>query len=90
MHLGPRKLAGVVVEVVAVSDVAPEKLQTIDAVAATPSVPDDVLDMASFVASYYQSRWAWRPRLQCRRWRLVVARAAHHPAHPRLSRKPRV
>ena len=54
VHLGPRKLAGVVVEVVAASDVAPEKLQTIDALAAIPPLHADVLDMASFVAAYYQ------------------------------------
>jgi primosomal protein N' (replication factor Y) len=52
--LGPRKLAGVVMEVVAASDVAPEKLQTIGAVDAMHPVPDDVLEMAAFVAGYYQ------------------------------------
>jgi primosomal protein N' (replication factor Y) (superfamily II helicase) len=54
VRLGPRKLAGVVMDVVASSDVAPEKLQTIDALVAIPSVPPDVLDMVAFVASYYQ------------------------------------
>jgi primosomal protein N' len=54
VHLGPRKLTGVVMEVVAASEVAPEKLQTITAVAAIPPVTEDVLEMAAFVASYYQ------------------------------------
>ena len=54
VQLGPRKLAGVVMDVVSASDVAPEKLQTIVAAAAIPRVPDDVLDMVGFVASYYQ------------------------------------
>ena len=52
--LGPRKLAGVVVDVVAASTVAPEKLQAISAVDTLPSVPDDVLEMVEFVADYYQ------------------------------------
>jgi len=52
--LGPRRLTGVVTEVVAVSDVAPEKLQTILAVAAISPLQEDVLDMAAFVAGYYQ------------------------------------
>jgi primosomal protein N' (replication factor Y) len=54
VRLGPRKLAGVVVDVVAASDVAPEKLQSISAVDTLPPVPDDVLEMAAFVAGYYQ------------------------------------
>ena len=54
VQLGPRKLAGVVMDVVPSSDVAPEKLQTIVATAAVPHVPDDVLDMIEFVANYYQ------------------------------------
>jgi primosomal protein N' (replication factor Y) len=54
VHLGPRKLAGVVMDVVAASAIAPEKLQTISAVEALSPVPDDVLEMAAFVAGYYQ------------------------------------
>ncbi len=52
--LGSRKLIGVVIDVVAASDVAPEKLLTVDSVASIPPVPDDILEMAAFVASYYQ------------------------------------
>ncbi len=54
VRLGPRKLVGVVMEVVAASDIAPEKLQAIEAVGAVPPVPEDVLEMAGFVAGYYQ------------------------------------
>ena len=54
VQLGPRKLMGVALEVVAASEVAPEKLQTIIAVGAMPPVPADVLDMVAFVANYYQ------------------------------------
>jgi primosomal protein N' (replication factor Y) len=52
--LGPRKLAGIVMDVVAASDISPEKLQTISAVDTLPPVPDDVLEMTAFVAGYYQ------------------------------------
>jgi len=54
VQLGPRKLAGVVMNVVPASEIAPEKLQTIVAAATVPRVPEDVLDMVEFVASYYQ------------------------------------
>jgi primosomal protein N' (replication factor Y) (superfamily II helicase) len=54
VRLGPRKLVGVVTDVVASTDVAREKLQTIDAIVPMPAVPEDVLEMAAFVAGYYQ------------------------------------
>jgi primosomal protein N' (replication factor Y) (superfamily II helicase) len=54
VRLGPRKLAGVVMDVGEATDVAREKLQTIDAVVQNAHVPDDVLDMVKFVAGYYQ------------------------------------
>jgi primosomal protein N' (replication factor Y) len=54
VHLGPRKLNGVVVEVVATSEVAAEKMQTILAVASIPPIAEDVLEMTAFVANYYQ------------------------------------
>jgi primosomal protein N' (replication factor Y) len=54
VQLGPRRLSGVVMDIVPASEVAPEKLQTIVAAAALPRVPEDVLDMVEFVASYYQ------------------------------------
>jgi len=41
-------------DVVAASEVAPERLQTITAVGAMPPVPEDVLEMVAFVAGYYQ------------------------------------
>ncbi len=52
--LGPRRLVGVVTEVVAESSVAHDKLQTIIDIADLPLLPDDVLALAAFVASYYQ------------------------------------
>ena len=54
VQLGPRTLTGVVMDVVAASEVAPERLQTITAVGAMPPVPEDVLEMVAFVAGYYQ------------------------------------
>jgi len=54
VYLGPRTLTGVVMDVVAASEVAPERLQTITAVGAMPPVPEDVLEMVAFVAGYYQ------------------------------------
>jgi len=54
VRLGPRRLAGVVMDVVATSEVAPEKLQTIEAITALPALPEDVLDMVEFIAAYYQ------------------------------------
>jgi len=52
--LGTRSLVGVVVAVVDRSPVAREKLQPVRAVVALPPLPDDVVDLAQFVASYYQ------------------------------------
>ncbi len=52
--LGPRRLVGVVHDVVAESDVPHDKLQTITDIADVPPLPDDVLALAAFVASYYQ------------------------------------
>ncbi len=54
VRLGPRKLCGVVMYVVGSTEVAREKLQTIDAVVPQILVPEDVLDMVAFVAGYYQ------------------------------------
>ncbi|HQR10035.1 MAG TPA: primosomal protein N' [Casimicrobiaceae bacterium] len=54
VRLGPRKLCGVVMHVADSSEVAPGKLQTIDAVVPIARLPDDVLDMIAFVAGYYQ------------------------------------
>ncbi|MEO8345167.1 MAG: primosomal protein N' [Betaproteobacteria bacterium] len=54
VRLGPRKLSGVVLDVVGDTEVAREKLQTIDAVLPIALVPRDVLDMVRFVADYYQ------------------------------------
>ena len=53
--LGRRRLAGVVAEVIASSDVAPERLLPIDEVITdVPVLPDDVCAIARFVAAYYQ------------------------------------
>jgi primosomal protein N' (replication factor Y) len=54
VRLGPRRLTGVVTEVTDATGVPADKLQTIADVAALPPVPPDVLDMADFVAAYYQ------------------------------------
>jgi primosomal protein N' (replication factor Y) len=53
--LGRRRLAGVVAEVIASSDVAPERLLPIDeVVAGIPPLPEDVCALARFVCAYYQ------------------------------------
>jgi primosomal protein N' (replication factor Y) (superfamily II helicase) len=53
-QLGPRSLVGVVTDIVAESEVAPERLQPLRDVVAGIELPDDVLDVAGFVATYYQ------------------------------------
>ena len=55
VQLGRRKLTGVVTGVAEDTAVAPEKLQTIDAIVAIPPVPEDILEMADFVSGYYQA-----------------------------------
>lgn len=52
--LGARSMVGVVAAIAADSPVAREKLQPVRAVVALPRLPDDVVDLAHFVASYYQ------------------------------------
>ena len=53
--LGRRRLAGVVAEVIASSDVTPERLLPIDeVVAGIPPLPEDVCALARFVCAYYQ------------------------------------
>ena len=54
VSLGPRKLAGVVTEIVDTSALAPERLHPIGAVASPHVVPDDVVALAEFVSGYYQ------------------------------------
>src|SRR5512139_2146397 len=54
VRLGPRTLTGVVVEVAEVSAVAREKLLPITEVLAVPRLPADLLELARFVAGYYQ------------------------------------
>ena len=54
VQLGTRRLVGVVTGIVAESEVAHERLQPLGDVVTGASLPDDVLDMAAFVASYYQ------------------------------------
>ncbi len=52
--LGPRRLVGVVHEVVAESNVPHDKLQPLAAIADVPPLADDVMALAAFVATYYQ------------------------------------
>ena len=52
--LGARKVTGVVVAVGHDTTVAPEKLHPITDVLAVPPLPEDVLALAEFIASYYQ------------------------------------
>ncbi len=53
--LGRRRLSGVVVEIIASSEVAPERLLPIEEiVTSVPALPDDIRALARFVSSYYQ------------------------------------
>ncbi len=52
--LGARPLVGVVVGIAARSPIGSEKLQPVRDVVALPPLPDDVVALAEFVASYYQ------------------------------------
>jgi len=55
VRLARRSLFGVVVDIAATSTVAHEQLQPIDEVAAdVPPLPEDLLQLAEFVAGYYQ------------------------------------
>jgi primosomal protein N' (replication factor Y) (superfamily II helicase) len=54
-RLGRRRIAGVVVDVIASSEVTPERLVPIDELnTAIPPLPDDVCALARFVSTYYQ------------------------------------
>jgi primosomal protein N' (replication factor Y) len=55
VRLGRRRVVGVVVDLVEATPVAPEKLVPIGEVVALPPLPDDVRELAQFVASYYQA-----------------------------------
>ena len=55
VRLGRRSLKGVVVDVAPTTDVPRDKLQPIDELCSEiPALPADVLELARFVASYYQ------------------------------------
>jgi primosomal protein N' (replication factor Y) (superfamily II helicase) len=55
VRLGRRHLHGVAVEVVDSSEVAPERLMAVDEVLSDlPPVPNDLLELARFVSTYYQ------------------------------------
>jgi primosomal protein N' (replication factor Y) (superfamily II helicase) len=55
VKLGARSLAGVAFELAEQSDIAPDRLLPVDQiVAGLPPLPDDLLDLASFIAAYYQ------------------------------------
>ena len=54
-RLGRRRLVGVAVELIASSDVEPERVQPIDEILASiPPLPDDLRALARFIAAYYQ------------------------------------
>ena len=53
--LARRRVVGVVVELVDATPVAPDKLVPIGELVALPPLPDDVRELAQFVASYYQA-----------------------------------
>ena len=52
--LGPRRLAGIVVEIASESEVDRAKLAPVIDVIGGESVPDDVLDLCAFVSAYYR------------------------------------
>ena len=52
--LGARKMIGVVADVVQESAIAREKLHPVISIVDVPPLPDDVVDLATFVAAYYQ------------------------------------
>ena len=55
VRLGRRALVGVVVDIVATTNVSPEKLQPVTAVVREmAALPADLLDLARFVSDYYQ------------------------------------
>ena len=55
VRLGARLLPGVAFELADQSDIAPDRLLAVDQiVAAIPPLPEDLLDLASFIAAYYQ------------------------------------
>ena len=55
VKLGARALPGVAVEFTDTSEVALDRLLPIDQIVADiPPLPDDLIDLASFIAAYYQ------------------------------------
>ena len=54
VRLGTRRLIGVVTGLASETDLGRDKLAPVIDVVAGPRVPDDVLDLASFIADYYQ------------------------------------
>jgi primosomal protein N' (replication factor Y) len=92
-RLGRRRVAGVVVEIIGSSDVAPERLLPIDEiVTSVPALPDDVCMLARFVAAYYQQAigqcfaQVLPPLVSARRSAVVAipppARSAGQPLNP--------
>ncbi|HEY1326028.1 MAG TPA: primosomal protein N' [Casimicrobiaceae bacterium] len=55
VRLGPRRVHGVVIALDAQSELAPERMRPIEAVADVTPLPDDVLELCRFVAGYYQA-----------------------------------
>ncbi len=54
VRLGPRRLVGVVLEVVRESAIAADKLLPVEDVVPGPPLPPDVAELAQFVAEYYR------------------------------------
>jgi len=73
VKLGTRPLVGVVLAIVETADVPRESLQPVGECVDVPALPDDVMDLAAFVAAYYQDALG----------------LAHALALPPLSRAPR-
>ncbi len=53
--LARRRVVGVVIELLEATPLAPEKLVPIEELLALPPLPDDVRELAQFVATYYQA-----------------------------------
>lgn len=79
VQLGQRRLVGVVTGVVAESEVAHDRLQPLRDIVSGVALPDDVLDVADFVAGYYQEPVGMALSLAVPPLRKGAARAAPGP-----------
>ncbi len=80
--LGPRRMIGVVQDIVAESSVPHDKLQTLADIAEVPPLPDDVLALGEFVATYYQEPMGLALALAVPPLTAAKARAARRDAAP--------